>query len=322
MRDPLAGRPGARAGHRPELAARHPDHAPARRAGRADGRRAVSGRTGTGGAREAAACKLRACERFAGIADQLVAATGETVLLWLHHEDTFVLAAAREGTQPLRYVPRAGLRAPRCHDVPGRPLRADACRGGGAAARCLDGRHVAPGRRRRERLRGAGRPARAPRRTGRSAPRWSGRVPGCRRPGARSCRATFAAVAHSGPIDGAELDDFLGQSLVATLSYLADDGYPDHRPALVRLGRHVVLARVAARLGVGRARSARSARLARRQRVDAAAPARPGARAAGRGRRSRRRPLDRDRRASGGTLRRVRRRPRAGHRPAGADSSS
>jgi hypothetical protein len=30
----------------------------------------------------------------------------------------------------------------------------------------------------------------------------------------------------AGPIDAAELDDFLHQSLVATLSYLADDGYP------------------------------------------------------------------------------------------------
>ena len=30
----------------------------------------------------------------------------------------------------------------------------------------------------------------------------------------------------SGPIDGAELDGFLDQSLVATLSYLAEDGYP------------------------------------------------------------------------------------------------
>jgi hypothetical protein len=35
-----------------------------------------------------------------------------------------------------------------------------------------------------------------------------------------------SAAAASGPIDGDELDAFLGQSLVATLSYLADDGYP------------------------------------------------------------------------------------------------
>jgi PPOX class probable F420-dependent enzyme len=31
---------------------------------------------------------------------------------------------------------------------------------------------------------------------------------------------------HAGPIDVSELDAFLRQSLVATLSYLADDGYP------------------------------------------------------------------------------------------------
>jgi hypothetical protein len=46
-----------------------------------------------------------------------------------------------------------------------------------------------------------------------------------------AARATTpVAVATSGPIDGAELDDFLGQSLVATLSYLADDGYPTTVP--------------------------------------------------------------------------------------------
>jgi hypothetical protein len=48
-------------------------------------------------------------------------------------------------------------------------------------------------------------------------------------PGFASPR-TFAAVTHSGPIDGAELNDFLEQSLVATLSYLADDGYPTTVP--------------------------------------------------------------------------------------------
>src|SRR5262245_32102793 len=31
----------------------------------------------------AAACKLRACERFAGLADRLVSALGETALLWV-----------------------------------------------------------------------------------------------------------------------------------------------------------------------------------------------------------------------------------------------
>src|SRR4051812_4445909 len=60
----------------------------------------------------AAGCKLRACEQFAAIADRLVAALGETVLLWIRQDDTFVLAAAREGTQPLRYVPTPGLRLP------------------------------------------------------------------------------------------------------------------------------------------------------------------------------------------------------------------
>src|SRR4051794_35398926 len=58
----------------------------------------------------AAACRLRACERFAAIAETLVTTLGETVLLWVRQDETFVLAAAREGTQPLRYVPVPGLR--------------------------------------------------------------------------------------------------------------------------------------------------------------------------------------------------------------------
>ncbi|MGE3271678.1 MAG: pyridoxamine 5'-phosphate oxidase family protein, partial [Chloroflexota bacterium] len=36
----------------------------------------------------------------------------------------------------------------------------------------------------------------------------------------------WGSAAASGPIDADELDTFLHQSLVATLSYLADDGYP------------------------------------------------------------------------------------------------
>src|SRR5215212_1314484 len=59
---------------------------------------------------QAAACRLRPCEQFAAVAEALVAAHGETVLLWLQHEQTLVLAAAREGTQPLRYVPAIGQR--------------------------------------------------------------------------------------------------------------------------------------------------------------------------------------------------------------------
>src|SRR5688572_25694737 len=38
----------------------------------------------------AAACRIRACERFDSIANGLVATIGETVVLWVRHEDTLV----------------------------------------------------------------------------------------------------------------------------------------------------------------------------------------------------------------------------------------
>lgn len=188
----------------------------------------------------AAACKLRACERFAAVADPLVAATGETVLLWARHEDTFVLAAAREGTQPLRYVPTPGLR-----------IAAHAtCLAGDADLAALAEEELLPGiwmvavvlptgssecarvalAGPRDRLAAAGVRA-ALLAASRSSdgpgdvllPRVSH---GTGIPGT----SPHSTVAASGPIDGAELDDFLGQSLVATLSYLADDGYPTTVP--------------------------------------------------------------------------------------------
>src|SRR5687768_7615659 len=61
-----------------------------------DGRYAVG--PGLAALGQAAACRLRACEQFAAVAEALVAALGETVLLWVRQEDTFIVAAAREGT--------------------------------------------------------------------------------------------------------------------------------------------------------------------------------------------------------------------------------
>jgi DNA-binding IclR family transcriptional regulator len=226
----------------------------------------------------AAASKLRACEQFAAVADQLVAATGETVLLWLRQEDTFVLAAAREGTQPLRYVPTPGLRLPADETrLASLLLEATAADPGGVgtdrvdvvqeellrgiwivaaalptssgerACIALAGPHdrlagpairealvaacqtpLGPpatrvGHRSKIVAAGEGFPS-VPGATVASEDR--GREPSSRtetRPGAAS---ELSATAASGPIDGAELDAFLGQSLVATLSYLADDGYP------------------------------------------------------------------------------------------------
>jgi DNA-binding IclR family transcriptional regulator len=199
---------------------------------------------------QAAACKLRACERFAALADALVAALGETVLLWVRQDDMFVLAAAREGTQPLRYVPlpgrrlavdRTGLAALFPDDLPPEHVPAltveeellpgvwtvaAALPTGPNESACIA--LAGP----RDRLAspevratllavaggGEGLPAST---VNADEPRP---VPSTAATPGRIGGRTISAA--SGRIDGEELDAFLGQSLVATLSYLADDGYP------------------------------------------------------------------------------------------------
>jgi Pyridoxamine 5'-phosphate oxidase/IclR helix-turn-helix domain len=226
----------------------------------------------------AAACKLRACEQFAAVADQLVAATGETVLLWLRQDDAFVLAATREGTQPLRYIPTPGLRLPAAETRLASLLRDTAAAAPGVAgsnrvdvvedellggiwivaaalpagqgeracvalagprdrlvgpairaalvAACqspLDASATRVGHRSNIVAAGEGFASRS---EGTVASEDRGRERNPRietRPGAAS---ELSATAASGPIDVAELNAFLEQSLVATLSYLADDGYP------------------------------------------------------------------------------------------------
>jgi DNA-binding IclR family transcriptional regulator len=210
---------------------------------------------------QAAACKLRACERFAALADALVAALGETVLLWVRHEDGFVLAAAREGTQPLRYVPTPGYRLPANQtalgalsaetvmvDVEASPLIEEellpsvwtiavALPTGPDEQACIA--LAGP----RDRLAspearatllavasGAFESVEAAEIEGGSTPApgglaaRGGTATASRGLGGRA--VSSASGPTSGPIDGAELDAFLGQSLVATLSYLTDDGYP------------------------------------------------------------------------------------------------
>lgn len=203
---------------------------------------------------QAAACKLRACERFARLADALVAALGETVLLWVRQEETFVLAATREGTQPLRYVPLPGRRLPAeqtgltglsCdaptpeHEsvltveeelLPGVWTVAAALPGEAGEQACIA---LAGPRDRLARpevsatllaiATGADAPDGAP--LGFAA---DAQVQATVQPVVSVGRggAGRAISAASGPIEGEELDAFLGQGLVATLSYLADDGYP------------------------------------------------------------------------------------------------
>lgn len=177
----------------------------------------------------AAERRLDVVRNFGDVADRLVAFLGESVLLWVGCDDGLVLAAVREGRHPLRFVPTAGLR------VDGRagPLNGLASSQPGQA---VDG-ELQPGvwtvavrlptscptevavlalAGPEQRLRAAG--------------------PGARRAllavvDGSYCANASAGVAssgweRSGPIGPAELDEFLGQGLVATLSYLADDGYP------------------------------------------------------------------------------------------------
>ncbi len=185
---------------------------------------------GLAGLGAAAARRAGIFERFAVIAEDLVERLGESALLWVQHGDGFILAAAREGTLPLRFVPVPGARRAATETaltllakgaeiaeeelLPGvwsvavaLPSPRDGC----FAALALAG----PRDRLREPavraalLAAADLPIDAP-----ITPRES--VP---RPGAGQWEL-------AGPIDAAELDAFLRQSLVATLSYLADDGYP------------------------------------------------------------------------------------------------
>src|SRR5579864_537861 len=60
----------------------------------------------------AAAQRLEPLHAFEMLATELVDQLGETVLLWIQQGDGLAMAAAREGTQPLRYVPSLGLRLP------------------------------------------------------------------------------------------------------------------------------------------------------------------------------------------------------------------
>src|ERR1041385_6942034 len=60
----------------------------------------------------AAAQRLEPLHAFDLFAADLVEKLGETVLLWIQQGDGLAMAAAREGTHPLRYVPSLGLRLP------------------------------------------------------------------------------------------------------------------------------------------------------------------------------------------------------------------
>jgi DNA-binding transcriptional ArsR family regulator len=157
----------------------------------------------------AAAQRLEPLHTFDLLAADLVDRLGETVLLWIQQGDGLAMAAAREGSQPLRYVPPLGLRLPasgwvsRTRDgVVEGELEPDVW----MLAASLDERALLAVVGPAGRLRGA---------AGASS-----------RDALRAVAGGDGAWAGSGPIEPNELDAFLSQALVASLSYLSADGYP------------------------------------------------------------------------------------------------
>jgi hypothetical protein len=150
---------------------------------------------------------------FDALAADLVELLGETVLLWIQQGDGFALAAAREGHHPLRYVPPLGLRLPAAgwatggeHGVAAGELET----GVWMMAASMDEHTLLAIVGPTDRLKGA--------------PGSEARV------ALRAALGDDPAWGSSGPILAGELDAFLGQALVASLSYLSADGYPASVP--------------------------------------------------------------------------------------------
>jgi DNA-binding transcriptional ArsR family regulator len=157
----------------------------------------------------AAAQRLEPLHTFDMLAADLVDRLGETVLLWIQQGDGLAMAAAREGSQPLRYVPRLGLRLP----------------ASGWASRTRDG--VVEGELEPDVwMLAASLDERALLAVVGPAGRLRGAAGASSRDALRSVAGGDGAWAGSGPIEPTELDAFLSQALVASLSYLSADGYP------------------------------------------------------------------------------------------------
>jgi PPOX class probable F420-dependent enzyme len=157
----------------------------------------------------AAAQRLEPLNTFDVLAAELVERTGETVLLWIQHGDGLAMAAAREGSQPLRYIPPLGLRLP----------------AGGWAARGDDGLvggELEPG----VWMLGASLDERALLAVVGPSARLRGPAGSAARAALRTVAGDDARWTGAGPIEPHELDAFLAQALVASLSYLSADGYP------------------------------------------------------------------------------------------------
>jgi hypothetical protein len=120
------------------------------------------------------------------------------------------MAAAREGTQPLRYIPPLGLRLPANDWTPGPDGLSEGELEAGVwllAVSLEEGALLA--------IVGP-----------------VGRLRGAASTGARAALAALGngAPGTVGPIESQELNAFLSQALVASLSYLSDDGYPASVP--------------------------------------------------------------------------------------------
>jgi DNA-binding transcriptional ArsR family regulator len=161
----------------------------------------------------AAAQRLEPLQIFDLVAAELVERLGETVLLWIQQGDGLAMAAAREGSQPLRYVPTLGLRLPGAGWVSSTRdgiVEGQLEAGVWVLAAPLDERALLAVVGPELRLKGAA-GARA-------------------RDSLRLVAGGERAWAGSGPIEPGELNAFLSQALVASLSYLSDDGYPASVP--------------------------------------------------------------------------------------------
>jgi DNA-binding IclR family transcriptional regulator len=163
----------------------------------------------------AAAQRLEPLHLFDALAADLVEQVGETVLLWVQQADSLVLAATREGTQPLRYVPPLG-------DPPRLPdslwsTSADALVEGELQPGVwLVGMALAGADPEEGALLAIVGPA----------SRLRAETQARRALAAAVESASGSAGLAAGPIGARELDGFLQQGLVASLAYLSDDGYP------------------------------------------------------------------------------------------------
>src|SRR5258708_6047004 len=157
----------------------------------------------------AAAQRLEPLHTFDMLAADLVDRLGETVLLWIQQGDGLAMAAAREGSQPLRYVPPLGLRLP----------------ASGWASRTRDG--VVEGELEPDVwMLAASLDERALLGVVGPAGRLRGAAGASSRDALRAVAGGGGAWSGSGPIEPTELDAFLSQALVASLWYLSADGYP------------------------------------------------------------------------------------------------